>query len=111
MQLMHFRVWNYRNVIDSGDIEVGKITAFVGQNEAGKSNLFEALCCINSFVQSDAYNINEDWPVDDWGNKDPSAVVCQAKFVLTPEERAALYNAAAVAQPSPEVAPVPPTEP
>jgi hypothetical protein len=111
MQLTHFRVWNYRNVVDSGDIEVGKITAFVGQNEAGKSNLFEALCCINSFVPSDAYNINEDWPVDDWGNKDPSALVCQAKFVLTPDERADLYKIAGVAESSPEASPAPPGEP
>lgn len=43
MQLTHFKVTKYRNVWDSGWIEVGNITAFVGQNEAGKSNLFEAL--------------------------------------------------------------------
>jgi len=43
MKLRSFKVTNYRNVRDSNSIEVGNITAFVGQNEAGKSNLFEAL--------------------------------------------------------------------
>ncbi len=103
MQLAYFKVTKYRNVWDSGWIEVGNITAFVGQNEAGKSNLFEALYRINPFVPGEAYNIDEDWPVDDWGNKDPSALVCQAKFSLTPEEIESLYDEAG--HPEPEPAP------
>ena len=47
MQLTYFKVTKYRNVWESGWIDVGSITAFVGQNEAGKSNLFEALYRIN----------------------------------------------------------------
>lgn len=103
MQLTHFKVTKYRNVWDSGWIEVGNITAFVGQNEAGKSNLFEALYRINPFASGEAYNIDEDWPVDDWGNKDPSALVCQAKFSLTPEEIESLCDEAG--RPEPEPAP------
>ena len=99
LQLAHFRVTKYRNVLDSGWIEVSDITAFVGQNEAGKSNNFEALYRINPFVPNEAYNIDEDWPVDDWGNKNPSAVVCQAKFVLTPGEIKSLYDETALPQP------------
>ena len=94
MDLWAFKVTNYRNVMDTDWIEVGSITAFVGQNEAGKSNLFEALYRINPFASGEAYNIDEDWPVDDWGNKDPSAMVCQAKFALTPEEIESLYDEA-----------------
>src|SRR5438552_905119 len=101
MKLRLFRVTNYRNVRDSGPIEVGDITAFVGQNEAGKSNLFEALYRINPFVPGEAYNIDEDWPVDDWGNKDPSALVCQAQFALTPEEIKSLYDQAGHPEPPP----------
>lgn len=93
----------YRNVWDSSWIEVGTIAAFVGQNEAGKSNLFEALYRINPFAPDEAYNIDEDWPVDDWGNKDASALVCQAKFSLTPEEIESLYDEAE--RPEPEPAP------
>lgn len=94
MDLQYFKVTNYRNVKDSGWIEVGEITAFVGQNEAGKSNLFEALYRINPFASGEKYNLNEDWPVDDWGNKDSSALVCQAKFVLTAAEIESLYDEA-----------------
>lgn len=101
MQLTHFKVTKYRNVWDSGWIEVNKITAFVGQNEAGKSNLFEALYRLNPFIPNEAYNIDEDWPVDDWGNKDASAVVCEAKFLLSTEETAALHAEAAISTPLP----------
>lgn len=84
MRLSQFRVANFRNVRDTGWIEVSQITAFVGQNEAGKSNIFEALCRINAFTPGDAeYNIDEDWPVDDWGNKNASAIVCEADFAIT----------------------------
>lgn len=100
MQLTHFKVTKYRNIWDSGWIEVGDTTAFVGQNEAGKSNLFEALYRINPFAPGEAYNIDEDWPVDDWGNKDPSARVCEAKFALTTEEIESLYDEAAHSEPA-----------
>ena len=101
MQLTHFKVTKYRNIWDSGWIEVGDTTAFVGQNEAGKSNLFEALYRINPFAPGEAYNIDEDWPVDDWGNKDTSARVCEAKFALTTEEIESLYDEAAHSEPAP----------
>lgn len=99
MQLTHYKVSKYRNVWDSGWIEVNKTTAFVGQNEAGKSNLFEALYRINPFVPNETYSIDEDWPVDDWGNKDVTAVVCKAKFSLEPAEIEALYHEAAAPPP------------
>jgi energy-coupling factor transporter ATP-binding protein EcfA2 len=102
MKLRFFKVTNYRNVMDSDWIEVGNITAFVGQNEAGKSNLFEALYRINPFAPGEAYNIDEDWPVDDWGNKDSSKLVCQAKFSLTQEEIESLYGEAGNAEPGPK---------
>ena len=94
MQLTHFRVTNYRNVRDSGWVKLNRVTAFVGQNEAGKSNLFEALCQLNPFVSTQAYNVDEDWPVDDWGNKDPTAIVCQARFALSPADITSLQVAA-----------------
>jgi len=99
MNLTYFKVTKYRNVLDSGWIDVGDITAFVGQNEAGKSNLFEALYRINPFAPNEKYNIDEDWPVDDWGNKDPSSLVCQAKFALTQEEIKSLYEEARKTEP------------
>jgi hypothetical protein len=94
MRLAEFKVTNYRNVLDSGWIEIANITTFVGQNEAGKSNLFEALYRINPFVANEKYNIDEDWPVDHWGEKDASAVVCQARFALTSDDIASLFEQA-----------------
>lgn len=102
MNLRFFKVTNYRNVKDTDWNEIGNITAFVGQNEAGKSNLFEALYRINPFAPGEAYNIDEDWPVDDWGNKDSSALVCQAKFSLTQQEIQSLCDEAGQPKPEPK---------
>jgi predicted ATP-dependent endonuclease of OLD family len=84
MKLVQFRVQNYRNILDSGPIEVGKVTAFVGQNEAGKSNLFEALYCINP-ITPEAYKPDEDWPVDQWDGRATAngKEVCSAEFALS----------------------------
>ncbi|MDP2369297.1 ATP-dependent nuclease [Rhodoferax sp.] len=108
MKLEKFKVTNYRNVLDSGWIETGDVTAFVGQNEAGKSNLFEALCRINSINPGDKYDINEDWPVDAWGDQVPSALVCEAKFKLSSDDCASLYTAAGIPQSAPVPAAPPP---
>lgn len=95
MKLDSFRILNFRNIKDSGWVDVNAITAFVGQNEAGKSNLFEALYRINPFMAKDRnYNADEDWPVDDWGNKPVGTpeVVCEVKFSLSEEEIASLLT-------------------
>ena len=94
MIFKRFRVENYRNVIDSGWIDVDRLTAFVGQNEAGKSNLFEALYRLNPFLEDAEYDIDEDWPVDQWEHKDEEKQVCLADFELTPEEIADLFSEA-----------------
>lgn len=103
MQLTAFRVTHYRNIIDSGWIDLNSITAFVGQNEAGKSNLFDALYRINPFVDDEHYNIDEDWPVDDWGNKDSDTIVCRTRFMLTAEQAQALVDEALVSSENEEV--------
>lgn len=97
MKFEGFQVTNYRNILDSGWIEANQITAFVGQNEAGKSNLFEALYCLNPMVEGTTYNIDEDWPVDQWEGKDDAEgeVVCVGRFGLTPPEIAELWNVSA----------------
>ncbi|MEM9624703.1 MAG: AAA family ATPase [Pseudomonadota bacterium] len=104
MRLSRFRVTNFRNVIDSGWIDVTDVTAFVGQNEAGKSNLFEALHCLNPYVEGEAYNSAEDWPVDDWnGRQDaPGKRVCEAYFTLDEDDIASLFRFAAISPESPD---------
>jgi hypothetical protein len=102
VRLSNFRVYNFRNVHDSGPIETTRVTAFVGQNEAGKSNLFEALYRINPFDGKTTYDINEDWPVDKWGDKDPLARVCEAQLELDSKEISALFVAARIPPPASE---------
>lgn len=98
MKFERFKVTNYRNIRDSGWINLCDVTAFVGQNEAGKSNLFDALYRLNPFVESASYDIDEDWPVDDWENKADAgeAIVCEAEFSLDVSDIQSLYDFAAL---------------
>ncbi|MDP3103836.1 MAG: AAA family ATPase [Candidatus Methanoperedens sp.] len=44
IELVKFRVKNYRSIIDSGDCYLAnKITILAGKNESGKSSILEAL--------------------------------------------------------------------
>ena len=105
MRLKEFRVENYRSIRSTDWINVCSITAFVGQNEAGKSNLCEALFRINPYVPA-AYVVDEDWPVDNWGGKDPNGLVCEARFELTdPTEISILLNKAGLAEPNAQAGP------
>jgi energy-coupling factor transporter ATP-binding protein EcfA2 len=47
MRLIRFQVTNFRSVIDSGWIETGGLTALVGVNESGKTNLLLPLWKLN----------------------------------------------------------------
>lgn len=47
MKLSSFRVRNYRSINDSGEISVSQITALLGRNESGKSNILRALFSLN----------------------------------------------------------------
>jgi energy-coupling factor transporter ATP-binding protein EcfA2 len=107
-KLTQFKVTNFRNILDSDWIDVGKVTALIGQNEAGKSNLCEALFRLYPFDDS-KYDLDFDWPVDLWEKKDPKAIVCRARFVLSTEEGAALL--AALQPPTPKPDPQTPDTP
>ncbi len=93
MRISEFRITNYRNVLDSGWIMAPDVTAIVSQNEAGKSNLFEALYCLHSYVETQ-YNPDEDWPVDDWNGKKGAKgqPVAQAYFEFDEGEAEALFE-------------------
>jgi AAA15 family ATPase/GTPase len=51
MQLRSFRVKTFRSVDDSGLIETDGVTALIGINESGKSNLLLPLWKLGSEVQ------------------------------------------------------------
>jgi energy-coupling factor transporter ATP-binding protein EcfA2 len=47
MKLLRFRVKNFRSVVDSGWLDAGSVTALVGVNESGKTNLLLPLWKLN----------------------------------------------------------------
>jgi predicted ATPase len=47
MRLKSYHVWNFRSVDDSGPIDVDEVTALIGTNESGKTNLLLPLWKLN----------------------------------------------------------------
>ena len=84
-----FQILNYRNIDDSGWIEIERVTAFVGRNEAGKTALLKALHKFNPAIE-ESYNAQREFPRDrftaeyrdggDWP-------VCRVEFELSAEFR------------------------
>lgn len=62
MKLDSFQVRNYRSIHDSGDIKVSQITALLGRNESGKSNLLRALHSLNPIAGFEALKPIKDFP-------------------------------------------------
>lgn len=62
MRLDSFRVRNYRSISDSGDITTARITALLGRNESGKSNLLRALHSLNPIDGLEALRPIKDFP-------------------------------------------------
>ena len=62
MQLLRYKVENFRSVEDSGWIECDNVTTLVGINEAGKSNLLLALWKLNP-AREGKIDILHDMPV------------------------------------------------
>jgi predicted ATP-dependent endonuclease of OLD family len=57
---------NFRCIKDSGEINVGNVTCFVGKNESGKTSILEALCRVNPLESNipDKFDITDDYPRD-----------------------------------------------
>lgn len=64
MQLKSFRVTNFRSIKDSGDIDVSRITALLGRNESGKSNLLRGLHSLNPLEGFSALDPIKNFPRD-----------------------------------------------
>jgi len=91
VQLKSFRVLNYRSINDSGEIDVSRITALLGRNESGKSNLLRALESLNPADGFGPLNPIKDFPrhrklseCNDWTE------VIRTTWELTDKEQAAL---------------------
>ncbi|SFO33667.1 AAA family ATPase [Nitrosospira briensis] len=62
MHLKSFKVTNFRSINDSGSIDISQITAVLGRNESGKSNLLRALHSLNPAEGFAALNPTKDFP-------------------------------------------------
>lgn len=62
MKLKSFRVRNFRSIDDSGEIDVSRITALLGRNESGKSNVLRALHSLNPADGIKKLNPIKDFP-------------------------------------------------
>lgn len=96
MRLKSFHVRAFRNIIDSGAIEVTDNTCLVGKNEAGKSALIGALHRLNP-AKPVALDLLDEYPR--WLKKEheisgeiQNAVPITATFELEPEELQGLEN-------------------
>ena len=97
MQLTAFRIYKYRNIEDSGLVELADpLTCIVGKNQSGKTNLLKALQKFNPHDKSVRYDVRSDWPRGGRRTKDETQVVCEGHFNLDVErgELAGLYDSA-----------------
>lgn len=63
MKLIHTKVTNYRNILDSNPVDIGSSTCLVGKNEAGKTAFLKALEGLNSTDDGfKRYNKTKDYP-------------------------------------------------
>lgn len=62
MELKSFRVRNFRSINDSGEIDISRITALLGRNESGKSNILRALHSLNPASGFKKLNPIKDFP-------------------------------------------------
>ena len=85
--MQQFRIQNYKKIKDSDWIPTGKLTAFVGKNESGKSALFRALSKLNP-SDGEEYNGLKEFPrsryVSDFKKKDWPVV--SVKFELEEDD-------------------------
>ena len=63
MKALRFRIQNFRNIDDSGWIDLDQVTVFVGRNESGKTSLLKALHKFNP-ATPEPYDAQREFPRD-----------------------------------------------
>ncbi len=91
MILESFRITDYRSINDSGNILASNITALLGRNESGKSNLLRALHSLKPAEGFAPLNRTKDFPrhrhLDDCND---DTVVVTSRWILNQQEQADL---------------------
>ena len=86
MQLKAFRVQKFRNIEDSGEVELlDPLTCVVGKNQAGKSALLRGLHKFNPHSLS-PYDMRHEWPRGQRTKRNENQTVCEVRFTLSAEE-------------------------
>ncbi|MFJ8927990.1 AAA family ATPase [Streptomyces sp. NPDC102364] len=63
MQLTQVRSSLFRNIVDSGDVEIAPdVTALVGKNESGKTALLSAIYRFNPVYPEHSFALGQDYP-------------------------------------------------
>jgi len=82
MNIKSFRIRKYRNVEDSGEIELlDKLTCIVGKNQSGKSALLKALHKFHPH-KPEPYDMRREWPRGQRTIRDLKQIVCEVRFTL-----------------------------
>lgn len=85
MEAKTFQVQRYKNIHDSGPVDLDDLTAIVGKNEAGKTALLKALHKFNPFTP-EPYNIEREWPRGHRRTRDSKQIVVTVTFKLSTRE-------------------------
>lgn len=94
MLLKEFRVTEFRSVQDSGWIEAEQVTALIGTNESGKTNILLPLWKLNP-ADGGEIDLQDDLPRDKYHiyrDATPKPVFIQARYTLTETEIADLSD-------------------
>ncbi len=85
MKLLRYRVTNFRSVVDSDWVELDRVTALIGVNESGKTNLLLPLWKLNPASEG-GISPTSDYPKANYAaiREDPAAYVfIRAEFDIT----------------------------
>src|SRR3954464_14587016 len=104
MQLTAFRIFQYRNIVDSGLVSLdNRLTCIVGKNQSGKTNLLKGLQKLNPRDTLVRYDARSDWPRGRRRVRDNNRIVCEAHFTLDAAEQSELATLGQAAPPPPKV--------
>ena len=81
MLLTSIRIKNFSSIVDSGIIRIEKLQSFVGENNAGKSNILKA---IDVFLSSGASGVQEN---SFFNKENPIVITCEFSQISNEERR------------------------
>lgn len=90
MKLLQFRVENFKSIRDSGWVQVGQLSCLLGTNEAGKTNLLQAIWKLHPANGEPIVPLS-DYPRDKYAGYDDTEgeeTFITADFLLTDEQAA-----------------------